>query len=53
MTAYLTADEIMEQVEYIARIVPDTLEEARQRLEDIADLVESYLGAEEPGEEEE
>jgi len=53
MTEYLTPDECLEQVEYIARIVPDTLEEARQRLEDIADLVESYLGAEEPGEEEE
>lgn len=52
MTAYLTADECLEHVEYIARIVPDTLEEARQRLEDIADLVESYLGPGEAGEEE-
>jgi hypothetical protein len=47
----LTPEEIVEEVDYIARIVPDTLEEARAMIEDIADLTSSYFDAEEAGKE--
>ena len=50
MTSPLTLEEIIEEIDYIAKIVPDTLEEARQRLDDIADLVDSYLDAEDDSE---
>lgn len=46
----LTLEEIIEEIDYIAKIIPDTLEEARQRLDDIADLVDSYLDAEDDSE---
>ena len=45
----LTADEVIEEIDYIARIVPDTLEEARAMIEDIFDLTSSYLEADEAG----
>jgi len=43
MTEYLTPDEIVELVDYIAKVVPDDLEQARGQLEDIADLTQAYL----------
>ena len=48
-TPELTAEEVIEEIDYIARIVPDTLEEARAMIEDIFDLTSSYLEADEAG----
>ena len=46
----LTLEEIIEEIDYIAKIVPDTLEEARAMMEDISDLTSSYLDAEDDSE---
>lgn len=52
MTEYLTPDEIVELVDYIAKVVPDDLEQAQGQLEDIADLTSAYLGRPDAGKEE-
>ena len=43
----LSLAEIVELVDYIAKVVPDDLEQALGQLEDIADLTGAYLGGKE------
>ena len=47
MTEYLTPEEIVELVDYIAKVIPDDLEQALGQLEDIADLTGAYLNRKE------